>query len=132
MGKLAERLNDASRSGVYRVSQDREVLETLPAIPRISLAGVKSKAELLERIARTLQLPDWFGQNWDALEDSLSERAGHLLFSGWQELAAEDLGMLLDALDSSTEFCAGKGKAFFAIFVDPERRLELHDLFRDA
>jgi RNAse (barnase) inhibitor barstar len=132
MGKLAERMGDASRSGVYRVTEDRAVLETLPAIHRVSLAGVKSKAELLERIASTLKLPDWFGQNWDALEDSLSERAGHLLFSEWQELAADDLGMLLDALDSSAEFCAGKGKPFFAVFVDAERRLELHNLFRDA
>jgi hypothetical protein len=132
MGKLAERLNDASRSGVYRVSQDREVLETLPAIHRISLAGVKSKGELLDRIALTLHLPDWFGQNWDALEDSLSERAGHLLFSDWQGLAADNLGVLLDALDSSAEFCAGKGRPFFAVFVDPERRLQLEDLFRES
>ncbi|OAI52874.1 hypothetical protein AYO46_04295 [Betaproteobacteria bacterium SCGC AG-212-J23] len=132
MGKLAERLSDASRSGVYRVSQDREVLETLPAIQRISLAGATSKAELLERIAGALKLPDWFGQNWDALEDSLSERAGHLLFSDWQALAADDLGVLLDVLDTSAEFCAGRGKPFFAVFVDPERRLELDGLFRDA
>jgi RNAse (barnase) inhibitor barstar len=132
MGKLAGRLSDASRSGVYRVGQDREVLETLPAIPRISLAGVKSKAELLERIARTLQLPDWFGQNWDALEDSLSERAGHLLFTDWHELPADDRDMLLDVLDTCAEFCAGKGKPFFAVFVDPERRLKLDELFRGA
>jgi hypothetical protein len=132
MGKLAGRLSDASRSGVYRVSRDREILETLPAIPRISLAGVKSKAELLERIARTLQLPGWFGQNWDALEDSLSERAGHLLFSDWQELPADDRGALLDVLDTCAEFCAGRGKPFFAVFVDPERRLELDELFRGA
>jgi RNAse (barnase) inhibitor barstar len=132
MGKLAERLGDASRSGVYRVSQDGEVLETLPAIQRISLAGAKSKAELLECIARALKLPDWFGQNWDALEDSLSERAGHLLFSDWQALATDDLGVLLDVLDTCAEFCAGRGRPFFAIFVDPERRLELEELFRDA
>ena len=50
MGKLLQRMSDASRSGVYRVTRDREVLDTLPAIPRISFAGVKTKAELLERI----------------------------------------------------------------------------------
>lgn len=132
MGKLLERMSDASKSGVYRVTQDREVLDTLPAIHRISLAGVKAKTELLERIARALQLPDWFGRNWDALEDSLSERAGHLLFSDWQELGADDLGVLLDVLASSAEFCAGQGEPMFAVFVDPQRRLDLDPLFRDA
>ena len=132
MGKLLERMSDASKSGVYRVSRDREVLDTLPAIDRISLAGAKTKAELLERIARALQLPDWFGQNWDALEDSLSERAGHLLFCDWQGLAADDLGVLLDVLASSAEFCAGQGEPMFAVFVDPERRLDLDPLFREA
>jgi hypothetical protein len=132
MGKLLERMRDASKSGVYRVTRDREVLDTLPAIHAISLAGVTTRTELLERIARALRLPDWFGQNWDALEDSLSERAGYLLFSDWQGLGADDLGVLLDVLASSAEFCAGQGQPMFAVFVDPQRHLDLDPLFRDA
>nr|WP_240901427.1 barstar family protein [Thioalkalivibrio sp. XN279] len=40
---------------------------------RIDLAGCRSKAELLARIADALEFPWWFGQNWDALADCLGD-----------------------------------------------------------
>ena len=39
----------------------------------LDLDGVMDKAGLMECIARALGLPDWFGRNWDALADSLSD-----------------------------------------------------------
>ncbi|MEU9988036.1 barstar family protein [Streptomyces sp. NPDC048045] len=39
----------------------------------LDLAGVTDKAGLMDRTARALALPDWFGRNWDALVDSLSD-----------------------------------------------------------
>lgn len=39
----------------------------------IALDGCDSKAELLERIATALHFPDWFGHNWDALADCLTD-----------------------------------------------------------
>ncbi|MFI2201352.1 barstar family protein [Streptomyces sp. NPDC020192] len=39
----------------------------------LDLAGVTDKAGLMDRSARALALPDWFGRNWDALADSLSD-----------------------------------------------------------
>ena len=77
MSKLLQRLNDASRSGVYRTHGDEVVLEVvrgggLRALD-VSLLGVKSKDELLRRVAQALQFPEWFGGNWDALEDCLSD-----------------------------------------------------------
>ena len=132
MGKLAARLADASRSGVYRASGDREALEAAGTASRISFQGLKSKTELLARLAQALALPDWFGQNWDALEDALSEKSGVHLFYDWQGLAADDRGVLLDVLAASAEFHRGQGRRFFAVFVDPQRRLKLPDLFRGA
>ncbi|MEU4012120.1 barstar family protein [Streptomyces pseudogriseolus] len=41
----------------------------------LDLYGVTDKAGLMDRCARALGLPDWFGRNWDALADSLSDRA---------------------------------------------------------
>ena len=38
---------------------------------RIDLAGCIDKAGLLERTARALYFPDWFGHNWDAWFDCL-------------------------------------------------------------
>lgn len=39
----------------------------------LDLDGVTDKAGLMDRCARALHLPDWFGRNWDALADSLSD-----------------------------------------------------------
>lgn len=39
----------------------------------ITLDGCASKAELLERIAAALHFPGWFGHNWDALADCLTD-----------------------------------------------------------
>ncbi|WP_324788595.1 barstar family protein [Streptomyces sp. H51] len=39
----------------------------------LDLDGVTDKAGLMDRCARALDLPDWFGRNWDALADSLSD-----------------------------------------------------------
>ncbi|MGW0584758.1 barstar family protein [Streptomyces sp. NPDC002920] len=39
----------------------------------LDLDGVMDKAALMDRCARDLELPEWFGRNWDALADSLTE-----------------------------------------------------------
>jgi hypothetical protein len=54
----------------------------------LDLDGVTDKAGLMDRCARALRLPDWFGRNWDALADSLGDR------TVWPEGAAER-GLLL-------------------------------------
>ena len=40
----------------------------------LDLDGVTDKAALMDRCAEALRLPGWFGRNWDALADSLSDR----------------------------------------------------------
>jgi hypothetical protein len=55
---------------------------------------------------------------------------GHLLlFSGYPR---GERPLLIDVLRSSAEYWAGRGKPFFAVFVDPARELPLPDLYRDA
>ncbi|OLZ66211.1 hypothetical protein AV521_29055 [Streptomyces sp. IMTB 2501] len=54
----------------------------------LDLDGVGDKAGLMDRAARALALPDWFGRNWDALVDSLSDH------TVWPEGAVEQ-GMLI-------------------------------------
>ena len=133
MGKLLERLQDPVRSGVYRVMRPDEVLDAVKATDMV-VAKVRfaAKEELLKNIAQALDFPDWFGHNWDALEDCLTEVRGYLLFYDYQGVEADDLAVLLDVLASSAEFWADQGEPFFAIFVDPAGELDLDDLFREA
>ncbi|MGV4983472.1 barstar family protein [Streptomyces sp. NPDC001709] len=49
----------------------------------LDLDGVTDKAGLMDRAARALALPDWFGRNWDALADSLGDH------TVWPEGAVE-------------------------------------------
>ncbi|MEV6754492.1 barstar family protein [Streptomyces sp. NPDC051214] len=57
----------------------------------LDLTGVRDKAAFMDRCARALGLPDWFGRNWDALADCLTDQGrapGRLLVvTGWQEYA---------------------------------------------
>lgn len=138
MSKLRARLRDASRSGVYRVERtdaiDDAVRGTKLNVGRVDLAGAQTKDGMLERIAKALAFPDWFGGNWDALEDCLidlswCEAEGHVLvFSGLRP--SDDLGVLIDVLASSAEFWAARGRPFFAVLVDPERSLGVSELHR--
>src|SRR4051794_32056628 len=129
MGKLTERLQDASRSGVYRATRgdivEDAVRGTRLNYARISLQGVQAKEALLQAMGEALAFPAWFGGNWDALEDCLAdlswrEAAGHVLvFADFDAVPADELGILIDVLASSAEFWAGRGFPFFAVFIDP-------------
>lgn len=136
MGKLIERLQDASRSGVYRSAREDEILDAVSG-SRLELSVIDLKKKpLFEAMAQALDFPDWFGENWDALEDCLTDlswrdAAGHVLIFD-KPKPGDELGVLIDVLRSSAEFWAGRGKPFFAVFIDPARSLALPDLFRQA
>jgi hypothetical protein len=136
-GKLIQRLQDPSRSGVYRVTRMEEVEDAVQG-SNLSLVRVAfaEKAALLDNIATALGFPDWFGHNWDALEDCITdlswrEAPGYVLVIE-SPRPGDDLGVLVDILRSSAEFWAGRGKPFFALFVDPGRALPLPELFRQS
>lgn len=136
MGKLLQRLQDASRSGIYRMHGDAEVEDALRgsalALERVSLQGAHSKKAVLSRLAQALEFPRWFGGNWDALADCLKdlswrEAEGYVLV-----LTGQAPPELIDVLADSAEFWKAEGKPFFALFVDPDAKLALPELFRKA
>ncbi|MEW2398366.1 barstar family protein [Streptomyces sp. NPDC046862] len=60
----------------------------------LDLAGVTDKPAFMDRCARALGLPDYFGRNWDALADCLGDlswapaaRGRLVVVTGWQEFA---------------------------------------------
>ena len=139
MSKLLQRLQDASRSGVYRTSGAAPVLDATRGsnldVVSIRLHGRAGRDAVLGAIAEALAFPSWFGGNWDALEDCLADlswrrAAGRvLLFEG--ATPGDELGILVDVLAGSAEFWAGRGTSFFAVFLDPDRALPLAELFRE-
>jgi len=128
MSKLLQRLSDASRSGVYRASRTDEILDATQGsalrVLRIGLSGAAGKDALMERIARALDFPRWFGGNWDALEDCLTDlswsgAAGHvLLIEGAADLPVDERGILVDILVSAAASWAERKRPFFAVFLD--------------
>jgi RNAse (barnase) inhibitor barstar len=87
---------DAGRAGVHHLPHgDLEPLISGAEaagclVQRVDLAQARNKDEMLDAIAKTLGFPDWFGHNWDALNDCL-------LDMGWRP--AEGYVTLLDHCD---------------------------------
>ncbi|HUQ76131.1 MAG TPA: barstar family protein [Burkholderiales bacterium] len=135
MSKLLQRLHDPKRSGVYRASSAGAILEATRKSD-LDVVAIDAHEKPIDSIARALAFPDWFGRNWDALEDSLADLswrkgAGHvLLLSAYP--SDDELGTLTDVLASSAAFWAGRAKPFFAVLIDPARKLKLPDLYREA
>jgi hypothetical protein len=141
MSKLRERLEDPARSGVYRASRSDAIEDALRG-SRLSYARVEingaDKVAVLAGIARAMTFPAWFGANWDALEDCLTDLSwrvadGHvLLLAGLGSLAQDDFGILVEVLDASAGFWKARGKPFFAVIIDPARERPLADLYRET
>lgn len=78
---LAATLQQSARAGVYHLPQEgsgeigHAAADAGFVLARADLAGCTDKPEFLRRIAAALQFPDWFGHNWDALADCLSDMA---------------------------------------------------------
>ena len=116
-------------SGVFRVDRADKV----PASGyRVAHIAYGAKPVLMRNIAAALQFPQWCGANWDALEDCLSDlswlpASGYVLVIEDPQ-PGDDLGVLIDVLRSSAEWWRDRGKAFVAVFVDPQCRVPLPQL----
>lgn len=140
MGKLLQRLSDAAKSGVYRASRVDEILDAAKGsalqVARIDLAGAAGREALMERVARALEFPQWFGGNWDALEDCLTDLSwskadGHvLLIEAVADLPMDERGILIDILASAAASWAERRRPFFAVFVDGSPHLP--ELYRSS
>jgi RNAse (barnase) inhibitor barstar len=137
--ELRALLADPAQAGAYFVdARDTEAMAEAGAalefaVARIDLDGCADKAELLRRVAAALNLPDWFGHNWDALADSLEDlswlpAAGYLLLlehaQDWQAQAGDDAATLLDILNEASAQWAEARKPFWALFPMPSERLD--------
>jgi hypothetical protein len=71
-------LHDLEMAGLHAWSGDTHPLSAAAAAAKLKflaadLKAADSKAALLAAVARGLKLPEHFGNNWDALADSLED-----------------------------------------------------------
>ncbi len=102
---LADILADPGRNGLYRLAEDVELPDTLAYIDGVRLT---SKDGMLDAFAEALAFPEYFGRNWDALEECLHDAtlsAGLCIDrAGIPESAdPESWEILLDILAASAE-----------------------------
>jgi RNAse (barnase) inhibitor barstar len=93
----------------------------------IELGGCHDKSGLLERLARALSFPDWFGSNWDAWFDCLTDLGWHPPASGYvlvlrhalavHRSAPESLDTALAIVEDAARVWADRGVVLRA-FVD--------------
>ncbi|MCM1967698.1 MULTISPECIES: barstar family protein [unclassified Streptomyces] len=84
------------------------------ATVRLDLDGVRSKAELMRRCGAALEVPEYFGGNWDALADALRDLSwlpaapGRLLvvssWRGYAEVRPADWETLREVLEEAVDF----------------------------
>jgi RNAse (barnase) inhibitor barstar len=95
----------------------------------LDLHGCHDKTELLERSARGLGFPAWFGCNWDAWFDCLTDLSWHPIAPGYvilfrhtlllQRTAPEALDTALAITEDAVRAWAERGVTLRA-FVDDE------------
>ena len=80
MKNWATAFKSYKNSGVYIVKAAEELASIEPSATDrgltylcIDLAGVTDKEALLQKIAEVLRFPAYFGMNWDALEECITD-----------------------------------------------------------
>lgn len=92
------------------------------------LHGCDDAGAVLQRLSRALQLPEWFGGNWDALEDCINDLSwlpGEgclLLLRGireWMQRDADGVQTLLDIGREAAVRWSESGVPFWMIVEQP-------------
>jgi RNAse (barnase) inhibitor barstar len=121
MTDLRTLLDNGLRPGVYRwrgkQTADevrRTVVEAGWNFVLLDTTAVHDKAGFLDVCATAFDLPRWFGRNWDALADSLSDRSTGepelVLWEGWRELLDHDRDTVDVALQIFSEDAKESGQ----------------------
>jgi RNAse (barnase) inhibitor barstar len=94
---------------------------------QISTKGVTTKESFLKKLAESLDFPDYFGMNWDALIDSLTDLSWRpatgyvILFTNFPSLSkktALDMSTARSIFESSANYWKQKKVPFFVILSE--------------
>jgi len=134
MESLLSLLPNSKRAGVYRARIDSDEIIAAAQTTglqayKIDLAKARGKLGLFDALAKALRFPGYFGKNWDALNDCLTDLAW-LNGNGWvlilrngKSFAAkypDEFDMALDLFDGVTVCWREDGKPFWVIVQDQQ------------
>jgi RNAse (barnase) inhibitor barstar len=134
---------EAQSGGVYRfrpAAMTPQVAQTARrSVARVEARNARDKLAFLNAVAGALRFPDWFGQNWDAFYDCLTERAadpgGDLVIvfddvSGFARVEPEEFAAAADALRDAAEYWDERGRRLIVLvgIEEPLLATELPEL----
>ncbi|HLP96874.1 MAG TPA: barstar family protein [Sideroxyarcus sp.] len=127
MKDLHRRLQNADEAGVYRLNCPVEDLRESVrnagfVLFSADITDAAGKGEMLAELARTIDAPEWFGHNWDALADALGdlswkEAPGYVLLLNGATFAPDDYETLNNILKATVMFWRMQGKPFWVFFA---------------
>lgn len=129
MSKLARVLAQARAPGIYRFSSrasveflQREAEKQGWRFFYLDGAKIRDKKTFLDHVARAMDFPDYFGKNWDALNDCLTDlksASGYIvLFESPDKFIAgspSDWDVALDVFKTAIEFWRGVDVPFYLL-----------------
>jgi RNAse (barnase) inhibitor barstar len=132
MKPMAKQLADTQQCGVYQLVSALEAVERAAqeaglAVFRIDIGEVRNKADFLGRVAKALSFPNWFGSNWDALNDCLTDldwlstKTGYvLIFENSDDFGSHhksEFDTATDVLNNAAEYWKEEGRSFWAFMA---------------
>lgn len=132
MRRLADILADRSISGIFLsaaepVGHDIRRLAEDHGFIFFHIEGktVDSKERFLAVVSKALRFPDYFGMNWDAFEDCLTDMSPYedsdrylIVYDGFEAFAArepEEFNTAVEIFKDATSFWAYEGKRMIVV-----------------
>jgi len=140
VAKLSDLLTDAKQSGVYRLEghaakNDLKRLAKQHGLAFFALDGkiIHNKDQFLKQAAAALQFPSYFGGNWDAMADCLTDMEWHgaeefMIFYGNCDPFAlnepDQFAVALEIFNESAEFWREQDKFMIVLLSGSANILE--------
>lgn len=139
MKRVIDVVKNRDAAGVYRLAGDAPLDEIVKKVRELGYAvfliegdAIRDKDDFLASIARTLQFPPYFGANWDALEDCLTDMSWIegdsfvIVCTSLNRFSSQhprDFATALDIFKDAGAFWKSQGGGFFVLLAgnDPER-----------
>ncbi len=129
--RLRDVLKDFQTSGVFRLEGEISTEELSKAAEQHGIAfflvdgrKINNKEQFLRSAAQEMNFPDYFGANWDAFEDCLTDMSWHesngfmILydnFDGFAQDSPDGFKTMLGILHDTVDFWRSQKKPFFVV-----------------